>query len=85
MSILTPNTIAQTGIYIYDEKVFDYIRRLRASDRGELEVTDLNNFYLQDNTLKCEVIDWWVDAGTSHDELLRANNQVAKLVQMGKL
>ena len=77
--------IAQTGIYIYDEKVFDYIRKLRASDRGELEVTDLNNFYLQDKTLKCEVIDWWVDAGTSHDELLRANNQVAKLVQEGKL
>ncbi len=77
--------IAQTGIYIYDEKVFDYIRKLRASDRGELEVTDLNNFYLHDKTLKCEVIDWWVDAGTSHDELLRANIQVSKLVHEGKL
>lgn len=77
--------IAQTGIYIYDQRVFDFIRRLSPSDRGELEVTDLNNFYLQSGELMCEIIDWWVDAGTSFDELLEANKQVAQMVREGKL
>lgn len=77
--------IAQTGIYMYDAKVFDYIRSLVPSGRGELEVTDLNNTYLAQGELMCEIIDWWIDAGTSFDELLRANNQVAKMVAEGKL
>lgn len=77
--------IAQTGIYIYDAKVFEYIRRLSPSARGELEVTDLNNFYLKDGNLRCEIIDWWVDAGTSYDELLNANIAVAEMVREGKL
>jgi len=77
--------IAQTGIYMYDKKVFDYIRTLKPSARGEYEVTDLNNCYLREGTLSCQVIDWWVDAGTSHDELLRANAEVARLVKEGKL
>lgn len=70
--------IAQTGIYIYDSHVFDVIRGLKPSGRGELEVTDLNNAYLQKNQLTCDIIDWWVDAGTSHDELLRASLDVAE-------
>lgn len=77
--------IAQTGIYMYDNDVFSYIRSLKPSDRGELEVTDLNNCYLKKKILQCRIIDWWVDAGTSHDELLRANNEVAHLVREGKL
>lgn len=77
--------IAQTGIYMYDQRVFDFIRTLKPSARGQLEVTDLNNIYLKDGTLRCELIDWWVDAGTSYDELLRANVQVARLVKAGKL
>ena len=77
--------IAQTGIYLYDNRVFDYIRNLLPSARGELEVTDLNNAYLDDGSLTCEIIDWWIDAGTSYDELLRANIQVAELVRQGKL
>jgi glucose-1-phosphate thymidylyltransferase len=77
--------IAQTGIYMYDKNVFSYIKNLKPSARGELEVTDLNNCYLKEGTLACQVIDWWVDAGTSHDELLRANNEVARLVREGKL
>ncbi|MCL4359743.1 sugar phosphate nucleotidyltransferase [Patescibacteria group bacterium] len=77
--------IAQTGIYIYDERVFSFIKKLSPSGRGELEVTDLNNFYLSTGELTCEIIDWWVDAGTSFDELLEANNQVARMVQDGKL
>jgi glucose-1-phosphate thymidylyltransferase len=77
--------IAQTGIYIYDEKVFSFIKSLKPSARGELEVTDLNNMYLSQGELTCEIIDYWVDAGTSYDELLRANNEVARMVQEGKL
>lgn len=77
--------IAQIGIYMYDKRVFDFIRKLKPSGRGELEVTDLNNMYLKDGTLTCEVIDWWVDAGTSFDELLRANVQVAQHVKKGSV
>jgi len=77
--------IAQTGIYIYDHNVFDYIKQLAPSQRGELEVTDLNNIYLQKKNLRCRVIDWWIDAGTSYDELLRANIQAEKMVKEGKL
>lgn len=77
--------IAQTGIYMYDERVFDFIRRLSPSDRGELEVSSLNNFYLQERSLTCKLLDWWIDAGTSFDELLRANNLVAEKVKNGEL
>lgn len=75
------STIAQTGIYMYDNRVFDFIHHLSPSERGELEVTDLNNFYVKEGTMECEMIDWWIDAGTSHDELLRANNLVAEKVR----
>ncbi|KKQ24333.1 MAG: Glucose-1-phosphate thymidylyltransferase [Candidatus Roizmanbacteria bacterium GW2011_GWC2_37_13] len=77
--------IAQAGIYFYDSRVFDFINKLRPSPRGELEVTDLNNFYLKEGTLECNLLDWWIDAGTSHDELLRANNLVAEKVHKGEL
>ena len=79
------SNIAQTGIYMYDKRVFDFIKKLTPSDRGELEVTDLNNFYLKEGSLTCELLDWWVDAGTSFDELLRANNLVAEKVKQGEL
>lgn len=72
--------IAQTGIYMYDSRVFDFINTLTPSARGELEVTDLNNCYLRDESLQCQIIDWWIDAGTSYDELLRANNKVAQFL-----
>lgn len=77
--------IAQTGIYMYDANVFIYIKKLTPSGRGELEVTDLNNYYLEAGDLLCEIIDWWIDAGTSYDELLNANEQVAQMVREGKL
>ncbi|MBI2028309.1 MAG: NTP transferase domain-containing protein [Candidatus Levybacteria bacterium] len=77
--------IAQTGIYMYDDRAFDFIDKLRPSGRGQLEITDLNNCYLKEGTLECETIDWWIDAGTSHDELLRANNLVAEKVKKRKL
>lgn len=77
--------IAQTGIYMYDKRVFDFIRTLKPSARGELEVSDLNSMYVKEGTMKCSLMDWWIDAGTSHEELLRANNLVAEKVRTGEL
>ena len=71
--------IGQTGIYMYDGRVFDFIKKQSPSKRGELEVTDLNNIYVKEKTLFCKILTgWWVDAGTSFDELLKANIIVAK-------
>jgi glucose-1-phosphate thymidylyltransferase len=56
---------AVTGLYIYDATVFDFIRRLEPSDRGELEITDVNNFYLREGRLRWEELGgYWSDAGT---------------------
>jgi glucose-1-phosphate thymidylyltransferase len=77
--------VAQTGIYMYDNRVFEFIRELKPSGRGELEVTDLNARYVLEGTLSCELLDWWIDAGASYDELLRANNLVAEKVKKGEL
>lgn len=82
---LPKSNIAQTGIYMYDDRVFNFIKRLKPSAREQLEVTDLNNFYLREGSLECEIINWWIDAGTSCDELLRANNLVAQKVKNGEL
>lgn len=79
------SNIAQTGIYMYDSSVFQHIQELRPSARGELEVTDLNNKYREQGDLYCEIIDWWVDAGTSYDELLKANIDVEKMSKEGKI
>lgn len=78
--------LAQTGIYMYDERVWNFIGNLSPSARGELEITDLNNIYVQEGTMRCETLDgYWIDAGTSHDELLSANIAVAELVRSGKI
>jgi glucose-1-phosphate thymidylyltransferase len=69
---------AVIGIYLYDATVFQKIRCLEPSGRGELEITDVNNFYVQEGTLTYETLNgWWTDAGT-FESLLRANNLVAK-------
>jgi len=69
---------AVVGIYLYDASVFEKIRRLKPSGRGELEITDVNNFYIDEGKLTYEVLDgWWTDAGT-FESLLRANNLVAE-------
>ena len=69
---------AVIGVYLYDVTVFEKIHRLKPSGRGELEITDVNNFYIQECTLTYETLDgWWTDAGT-FESLLRANNLVAK-------
>jgi len=67
---------AITGIYFYDEAVFDIIRTLKPSARGEMEITDVNNAYLTQGALDCDVLEgWWTDAGT-FDSLKRANELV---------
>src|SRR5579863_10414919 len=72
------SSFAVIGIYLYDATVFEKIRRLKPSGRGELEITDVNNFYVEEGSLTYEVLDgWWTDAGT-FDSLLRANKLVAE-------
>jgi glucose-1-phosphate thymidylyltransferase len=69
---------AVVGIYLYDATVFEKIRRLKPSGRGELEITDVNNFYIDDGKLTFEILDgWWTDAG-QFESLLRANTLVAE-------
>jgi glucose-1-phosphate thymidylyltransferase len=69
---------AVIGVYLYDATVFEKIKRLKPSGRGELEITDVNNFYVQEGTLTYETLEgWWTDAGT-FESLLRANNLVAQ-------
>ena len=69
---------AVIGIYLYDATVFQKIRRLKPSGRGELEITDVNNFYIEEGKLTYEILEgWWTDAGT-FESLLRANNLVAE-------
>jgi glucose-1-phosphate thymidylyltransferase len=69
---------AVIGVYLYDHTVFKKIHRLKPSGRGELEITDVNNFYIEEGKLTYEVLDgWWTDAGT-FESLLRANMLVAE-------
>lgn len=73
---------AVTGIYLYDGTVFDKVRQLVPSRRGELEITDVNNLYVQEGTLTFAYLDgWWTDAGT-FESLLRAQNLVASMRQV---
>ncbi|MCH8021759.1 NTP transferase domain-containing protein [candidate division KSB1 bacterium] len=66
-----------TGVYMYDSEVFDIIKTLKPSGRDELEITDVNNRYIQDNKMTFEVLDgWWTDAGT-FESLYRANSLAA--------
>ena len=67
-----------TGIYFYDGRVFDIIKSLKPSGRGELEITDVNNAYIQADHLTWDVLDgWWTDAGTI-ESLLLANQLVSQ-------
>jgi glucose-1-phosphate thymidylyltransferase len=67
---------AVTGVYMYDDRVFDIIRGLERSQRGELEITDVNNAYIKRNELSFDVLQgWWSDAGT-FESLARANQLV---------
>jgi len=72
------SSYAVIGFYLYDHTVFDIIKTLRPSDRGELEITDVNNAYISEGTMEWTVLDgWWTDAGTI-ESLLKASNLVAR-------
>ena len=69
---------AVTGIYMYDSRVFDIIKTLKPSKRGELEITDVNNAYIKEGLMSFSILEgWWTDAGT-FDTLLRANQLIAR-------
>jgi len=69
---------AVIGIYMYDAEVYDIIRTLKPSGRGELEITDVNNAYIARDEMTWEELEgWWTDAGT-FESLLRASNLVAE-------
>jgi glucose-1-phosphate thymidylyltransferase len=69
---------AVIGIYMYDARVFEIIKTLKPSERGELEITDVNNWYIQDGSMTFETLQgWWTDAGT-FESLHRASCLVAE-------
>ncbi len=69
---------AVIGIYMYDAEVFNIIRPLKPSERGELEITDVNNAYIARDEMSWDELEgWWTDAGT-FESLLRASNMVAE-------
>ncbi len=69
---------AVIGVYMYDYRVFEFIKSLKPSQRGELEITDVNNFYISEGKMQWDVLEgWWSDAGT-FESLQSAGNMVAK-------
>jgi len=72
---------AVTGIYMYDGEVFDIVKSLKPSKRGELEITDVNNAYIAKDKMEYDILEgWWTDAGT-FESLLRASNLVSQKAQ----
>jgi glucose-1-phosphate thymidylyltransferase len=71
--------LAVVGVYMYDNQVWDIIKTLKPSGRGELEITDVNNFYIKQGTMNYSTLKgWWGDCGESIDTWLQANNLVAE-------
>ncbi|MDD2224873.1 MAG: sugar phosphate nucleotidyltransferase, partial [Candidatus Shapirobacteria bacterium] len=69
---------AVVGLYTYDNRIVEYAKNLKPSPRGEIEITDLNNIYLQNGEMKVKIFDTlWEDAGT-FDSLLRVSNIMAE-------
>ncbi len=72
------SNFAVCGLYLYDNSVFEIIKTLKPSGRGELEITDVNNVFIERGDMTYSVLDgWWTDAGT-FESLLKASNLVAK-------
>lgn len=73
------SNLAVIGVYMYDSQIWDVIKILKPSSRGELEITDVNNFYVRKGEMTFEKLNgWWGDGGESFDSLLEAANLVAK-------
>ena len=72
------SNLVQTGIYFYDERVFEIVSNLRPSERGELEITDVNTYYLQEGNLEYDILEgFWADCGESFETYLESQNLVA--------
>ena len=72
-----PSRYAVTGVYFYDEKVWEVLPTLKPSGRGELEITDVNNWYVEQGTMEADVIDgFWGDAGESIEAYYSVNDFV---------
>ncbi len=83
--LVPPSTMISIGVYMYTPGVFDVIRPLKPSVRGETEITHVNTHYLKKGTLKASVIDGnWLDAGTI-EELHETNNKIKELTEKGEL
>ncbi|GAA4828637.1 sugar phosphate nucleotidyltransferase [Paenibacillus vulneris] len=82
------SSYAVTGIYMFDSSVFGIVKTLKPSGRGELEITDVNNAYIQRNQLTYDILQgWWTDAGT-HESLKKANELAKDIIfgeEFGKL
>ncbi len=73
------SNLAVIGIYFFDNEVFEIVRGLKPSGRGELEITDVNNAYIQRGEMSYSILDgWWGDAGESFESLLEVSNLVQK-------
>jgi len=76
---------AVIGLYMYDSDVFEIIRTLKPSGRGELEITDVNNEYIKKGSMTYSIIEgWWGDAGTSFEALFRAGSLVREALKNNK-
>lgn len=72
------NNLAVVGVYFYDDQVWQIIKNLKPSQREELEITDVNNYYIKEEKMTYEILQgWWGDGGESFDSLLLANNLAA--------
>ena len=72
-----PSDLAVTGVYLYDEAVWDVLPTLEPSGRGELEITDVNNWYVEQGTMQYDVLEgFWGDAGESIDAYYAVNDFV---------
>ncbi len=79
------SSYAVIGIYMYDPQVYDIIRTIKPSGRGELEITDVNNAYIEKNQMTYEILEgWWTDAGTI-PSLYRAAKLIAESGGANKL
>lgn len=74
-----PSDLAVIGVYMYPPDVFEIVDTLKPSGRGELEITDVNNAYIERGTMEYELVEgWWLDAGENHEALLKANLTIAR-------
>lgn len=78
------SNLAVTGLYVYENSVFDYIKTIKPSARGELEITDINNIYINNHNVQYQIVqNDWTDAGTF--ESLYKANEIARKIAIGKI